>query len=52
MVISTDHSTFDWKALVDSGVPIVDTRNALRSFDAPNIVRLSGRSAAAAQSAV
>jgi UDP-N-acetyl-D-glucosamine dehydrogenase len=45
VVICTDHSAFDWKALVDSGVPIIDTRDALRKFNAPNIVRLSGRAA-------
>jgi UDP-N-acetyl-D-glucosamine dehydrogenase len=43
VVIVTDHSAFDWNLLVNSGVPIVDTRNALRAFSAPNIVRLSGR---------
>jgi UDP-N-acetyl-D-glucosamine dehydrogenase len=43
VVICTDHSAFDWKALVDSGIPVVDTRDALRAFSAPNIVRLSGR---------
>jgi len=42
-VIVTDHSAFDWNLLVGSGVPIVDTRNALRGFSSPNIVRLSGR---------
>jgi UDP-N-acetyl-D-glucosamine dehydrogenase len=47
VVICTDHSVFEWKALVDSGVPIVDTRDALRKFTAPNIVRLSGRAAPA-----
>jgi UDP-N-acetyl-D-glucosamine dehydrogenase len=47
VVICTDHSVFDWKALVDSGIPIVDTRDALRAFSAPNIVRLSGRAAPA-----
>jgi UDP-N-acetyl-D-glucosamine dehydrogenase len=47
VVICTDHSAFEWKALVDSGVPIVDTRDALRKFTAPNIVRLSGRAAPA-----
>jgi UDP-N-acetyl-D-glucosamine dehydrogenase len=45
VVICTDHTVFDWKALVDSGVPIIDTRDALRKFTAPNIVRLSGRAA-------
>jgi UDP-N-acetyl-D-glucosamine dehydrogenase len=47
IVVCTDHSAFDWKALVDSGVMIVDTRDALRKFAAPNIVRLSGRAAPA-----
>src|SRR2546427_1193270 len=47
VVLCTDHSSFDWKALVNSGIPIVDTRNALRAFSAPNIVRLSGRVAPA-----
>jgi UDP-N-acetyl-D-glucosamine dehydrogenase len=42
-VICTDHSVFDWKPIVDSGVPIVDTRNALRNFRSPTIVSLSGR---------
>jgi UDP-N-acetyl-D-glucosamine dehydrogenase len=52
VVICTDHSGFDWKALVDSGLPVVDTRNALRAFSSPNIVRLSGRAAAAAPAEV
>ena len=43
IVICTDHSSFNWKALVDSGIPVVDTRNALREFSAPQIARLSGR---------
>jgi UDP-N-acetyl-D-glucosamine dehydrogenase len=43
VVICTDHAAFNWKVLVDSGVPVVDSRNALRDFDAPHIVRLSGR---------
>jgi len=43
IVICTDHSVFNWKALVDSGVPVVDTRNTLHAFSAPQIVRLSGR---------
>ena len=51
-VICTDHSSFDWKALVASGAPIVDTRNALRGFTDPTIIRLSGRSGAAAPAAV
>jgi UDP-N-acetyl-D-glucosamine dehydrogenase len=47
IVICTDHSAFDWSAVVASGVPVVDTRNALRGFTDSNIVRLSGRVAAA-----
>ena len=42
-VICTDHSSFDWNAIVKTGTPIVDTRNALHGFTASNIVRLSGR---------
>jgi len=45
VVICADHSAFDWPALVNSGVPIVDTRDALRKFSSANIVRLSGRAA-------
>jgi UDP-N-acetyl-D-glucosamine dehydrogenase len=43
IVICTDHASFVWKPIVDSGIPIVDSRNALKGFDAANIVRLSGR---------
>jgi UDP-N-acetyl-D-glucosamine dehydrogenase len=48
IVVCTDHSSFVWKPVVDSGLPVVDTRNALKGIDAPNIVRLSGRVAARA----
>src|SRR5262245_2013193 len=48
IVICTDHSRFVWKPVVDRGFPVVDTRNALKGFDSPNIVRLSGRVAAGA----
>jgi len=40
IVICTDHSAFRYDALVDSGVVIVDTRNALKDRQAPNIFRL------------
>jgi UDP-N-acetyl-D-glucosamine dehydrogenase len=40
IVICTDHSVFDCPAIAGSGTPVVDTRNALRAFDAPNIFRL------------
>jgi UDP-N-acetyl-D-glucosamine dehydrogenase len=39
-VICTDHSQFDYAALVKSGTLIVDTRNALRGFTEPTIFRL------------
>ena len=48
VVICTDHTTFNWKTLVDSGIPVVDTRNALSAFSSPSIVRLSGRATAVA----
>ncbi|MGB7219652.1 MAG: nucleotide sugar dehydrogenase [Vicinamibacterales bacterium] len=51
-VICTDHSSFDWRAPLSSGAPIVDTRNALRSLSGPNIIRLSGRTATHAPGAV
>jgi len=28
-VITTDHDVIDWSALVASGLPLVDTRNAI-----------------------
>jgi UDP-N-acetyl-D-glucosamine dehydrogenase len=40
VVITTDHSTFDYKALVNGARLVVDTRNALKGFKAGNIVRL------------
>jgi UDP-N-acetyl-D-glucosamine dehydrogenase len=39
-VVCTDHSDFDYTALVDSGVLIVDTRNALKHYQSPFIFRL------------
>jgi UDP-N-acetyl-D-glucosamine dehydrogenase len=40
VVIVTDHKKFDPKGLVRSAQLIVDTRNALKGIDSPNIVRL------------
>ena len=40
VVIITDHSRFDYAALVDRAPLIVDTRNALKNFRSPKIVRL------------
>jgi UDP-N-acetyl-D-glucosamine dehydrogenase len=39
-VIITDHTRFDYAALVDRAPLIVDTRNALKAFQSPKIVRL------------
>jgi UDP-N-acetyl-D-glucosamine dehydrogenase len=40
VVIVTDHSNFDYAAIVQQARLIVDTRNALKRFDSANIVRL------------
>ena len=40
VVIVTDHTTFDYKGLVDRASLIVDTRNALRDMHSDRIVRL------------
>ena len=40
VVIITDHSEFDYKALLDSSKLIVDTRNALKGLESDKIVRL------------
>ena len=39
-VICTDHSVFDYDAIVNSGVLVVDTRNALKDRQASTIFRL------------
>ena len=40
VVIITDHSAFDYPGLVERARLIVDTRNALKAFRSPKIVRL------------
>ena len=40
VVIVTDHSSFDYPALVERSRLIVDTRNALKGIGSPKIVRL------------
>jgi UDP-N-acetyl-D-glucosamine dehydrogenase len=40
VVITTDHTAFDYAALVREAKLIVDTRNALKGFDSAKIVRL------------
>ena len=39
-VILTDHTEFDYEYIAKNSRAVVDTRNALRSFDGDNIVRL------------
>jgi UDP-N-acetyl-D-glucosamine dehydrogenase len=39
-VIVTDHTAFDYKAMVKNFGLLVDTRNALKGIDSPNIFRL------------
>ena len=40
VVIVTDHSSFDYAGLVERAKLIVDSRNALKKFQSPKIVRL------------
>jgi UDP-N-acetyl-D-glucosamine dehydrogenase len=40
VVIVTDHSAFDYPALVERAQLVVDTRNALKGFVSPKVVRL------------
>jgi UDP-N-acetyl-D-glucosamine dehydrogenase len=40
VVIITDHTSFDYRALVERAALIVDSRNALKAFRSPKIVRL------------
>jgi hypothetical protein len=39
-VICTDHTAFDYDALMNSDILLVDTRNALRNRQSPRIFRL------------
>jgi UDP-N-acetyl-D-glucosamine dehydrogenase len=39
VMIVTDHSTYDYKAIVAQSQLVIDTRNATKGIDAPNIVR-------------
>jgi len=38
-VIVTDHSCYDYKAIVEQSQLVVDTRNATKGIDSPKIVR-------------
>jgi UDP-N-acetyl-D-glucosamine dehydrogenase len=39
VVIVTDHSAYDYAAIVAQSVLVVDTRNATKGINATNIVR-------------
>ena len=39
VVIVTDHSTYDYRAIVDQCQLVIDTRNATKGIDSPKIVR-------------
>lgn len=39
VVIVTDHSAYDYKAIVEEAQLVIDTRNATKGMRAPNIVR-------------
>jgi UDP-N-acetyl-D-glucosamine dehydrogenase len=40
VVILTDHSSFDYSMIVSQSSMILDCRNALREFSAPNVISL------------
>ena len=40
VVVVTDHSGVDYAAIVDCARLIVDTRNALKKYSSPKVVRL------------
>ncbi|HEX5228328.1 MAG TPA: nucleotide sugar dehydrogenase [Bryobacteraceae bacterium] len=40
VVIVTDHTSFDYQALLDDAKLIVDTRNAMKNFSSDKIIRL------------
>lgn len=39
VVIVTDHTSYDYRALVDQSKLVIDTRNATKGIDSPKIVR-------------
>ena len=39
VVIVTDHSTYDYPAIVEQAQLVVDTRNATKGIESPKIVR-------------
>jgi len=40
VIIVTDHSNVDYQLVVDESKLILDTRNVLKSFNSPKVVRL------------
>ncbi|MGH7505045.1 MAG: UDP binding domain-containing protein, partial [Longimicrobiales bacterium] len=52
VLITTDHSSIDYRQLIDAGSLVVDTRNALGAVRSERIVALSGRPRAGAQPAL
>ena len=39
VVIVTDHSTYDYRAIVEQSQLVVDTRNATKGIQSPKIAR-------------
>jgi UDP-N-acetyl-D-glucosamine dehydrogenase len=39
VMIVTDHSTYDYRTIVDQSQLVVDTRNATKGIESPKIVR-------------
>jgi UDP-N-acetyl-D-glucosamine dehydrogenase len=39
VIILTDHTSYDYKAIAEQSQLVVDTRNATKGIDSPKIVR-------------
>jgi UDP-N-acetyl-D-glucosamine dehydrogenase len=39
VLIVTDHSSYDYRGIAEQAQLVIDTRNATKGLDAPNIVR-------------
>jgi UDP-N-acetyl-D-glucosamine dehydrogenase len=39
VMIVTDHSSYDYRAIVEQAQLVVDTRNATKGIDSPKILR-------------
>lgn len=37
IVVTTEHNGVDYKMVADAGIPVFDTRNALRNYDLPHV---------------